>query len=330
MYRLLFALAALYNLAFGAWAALFPHSFFRLFALAPPLYPSIWACLGMVVGLYGLVYMWVAWKPEQGAVLIGIGLLGKLLGPMGWLRAVWLGEWPARTYPIVLCNDLIWWFPFLCYLLRHLRWRRSVMAAACVACNAAACVGLLLVRSGTEAVPDLAERARWIGSATPLWATIWFMWSLASMSLLAFFVAWASHLVQAGGSRIAALGSCLLCALGVVCDLGGEVVNIVWLPEAVYRLAEFVYAADIYRWLSPVTANGLYCLAGLLLNGVAWRSGCLHRPLALLGVGVWTVGLTLTATAILKMYGGMIVAGAAVMTLFLPWAALVGWRLRPG
>ena len=53
LYRLVFAAAATYNVAFGLWAAVWPLSFFAVFDLDPPRYPSIWACLGMVVGLYG-------------------------------------------------------------------------------------------------------------------------------------------------------------------------------------------------------------------------------------------------------------------------------------
>jgi len=45
LYRLTFALAAVYNVAFGLWAGLWPHAFFELFELEPPRYPSLWACL---------------------------------------------------------------------------------------------------------------------------------------------------------------------------------------------------------------------------------------------------------------------------------------------
>ena len=50
---------------------LFPLSFFDLFALPPPRYPAIWACLGMVVGLYGLVYALAARHLERAAPLVG-------------------------------------------------------------------------------------------------------------------------------------------------------------------------------------------------------------------------------------------------------------------
>ena len=84
-FRIIFVLAGCYNLAFGLWAALWPLQFFSLFALCPPRYPAIWACLGMVVGLYGLLYLHAAWKPENGWPIIAVGLLGK----DAWVRSAW-------------------------------------------------------------------------------------------------------------------------------------------------------------------------------------------------------------------------------------------------
>jgi hypothetical protein len=50
-------------------------------------------------------------------VLAAVGLLGKILGPAGWLLTVYRGELPARTFPLILCNDLVWWLPFGWYLI---------------------------------------------------------------------------------------------------------------------------------------------------------------------------------------------------------------------
>src|ERR1700736_135130 len=94
-YRWIFAVAGAYYLGFGLWAGLFPRSFFDVFGLTPPQYPSLWSCLGMVVGVYGILYAQVAWKPEEGALIVAVGLLGKLLGPIGWVVTVANGELPA-------------------------------------------------------------------------------------------------------------------------------------------------------------------------------------------------------------------------------------------
>jgi hypothetical protein len=79
-------------------------------------YPEIFACLGMVVGLYGILYLEVARVPEQGWLLAAVGLMGKILGPIGWLTLVWRGHWPVSTAVLCLTNDLIWWVPFGLYL----------------------------------------------------------------------------------------------------------------------------------------------------------------------------------------------------------------------
>src|SRR5262245_23844304 len=73
-YRIIFTLAGLYNIVFGLWAALAPRAFFWLVDLGEPAHPAIWACLGMVVGLYGLIYLQVAYTDparRSSALLLG-------------------------------------------------------------------------------------------------------------------------------------------------------------------------------------------------------------------------------------------------------------------
>src|SRR6266545_3628775 len=89
---------------------------FRYSGLPLQNYPQIFACLGMVVGLYGVIYLEVARVPERGWLLAAVGLVGKVLGPIGLLRLIWSGSWQASTIVLSLTNDLIWWFPFALYL----------------------------------------------------------------------------------------------------------------------------------------------------------------------------------------------------------------------
>src|SRR5437016_5078647 len=93
LFRSVFATAGAYNIAFGLWAALWPMAFFNWFNLAPLRYPGIWACLGMVVGVYGLLYWYAAWKPDAAWPIIAVGLLGKMLGPIGMVMS-FSDEWP--------------------------------------------------------------------------------------------------------------------------------------------------------------------------------------------------------------------------------------------
>lgn len=70
----------------------------------------------MVVGLYGIIYLEVARIPERGWLLAAVGLVGKVLGPVGVARLIWSGQWPLATAGLCLTNDLIWWIPFAVYL----------------------------------------------------------------------------------------------------------------------------------------------------------------------------------------------------------------------
>jgi hypothetical protein len=115
-HRAVFLVAGLYNLGWGAFSVLDPQWLFSFAGMTLQNYPEIFACLGMVVGLYGILYLEVARVPEQGWLLAAVGLMGKILGPIGWLNLVWRGHWPVSTAVLCLTNDLIWWVPFGLYL----------------------------------------------------------------------------------------------------------------------------------------------------------------------------------------------------------------------
>src|SRR5438067_9699011 len=85
IYQLILTLAAIYNIAFGLWACLWPRAFFNILEMPQPNYPGLWQCLGMVVGLYGVLYAHAARALDQAKLVIAIGLAGKLLGPIGLL-----------------------------------------------------------------------------------------------------------------------------------------------------------------------------------------------------------------------------------------------------
>lgn len=115
-YRRLFIAAGAYNIAWGIWSSIDPQWLFRFARMAPPRYPEVFACLAMVVGLYGFVYFEVARVPERGFVLAAVGLAGKILGPIGLGVLLLRGTWPLRAIVLCLTNDFIWWIPFALYL----------------------------------------------------------------------------------------------------------------------------------------------------------------------------------------------------------------------
>jgi hypothetical protein len=115
-HRVVFLAAGIYNLGWGVFSAVDPQWLFRFADMPLANYPEIFACLGMVIGLYGILYLEVARVPESGWLLAAVGLLGKLLGPIGWLTLVGSGRWPLQTLVLCLTNDVIWWIPFGLYL----------------------------------------------------------------------------------------------------------------------------------------------------------------------------------------------------------------------
>ena len=115
-HRVVFVAAGLYNLAWGVYSALDPQWLFRFSGLPPLNHPAIFACLAMVIGLYGVLYLEVARVPERGFLLAAVGFVGKVLGPIGLLVLIWNGTWPLRSIVLCLTNDFVWWLPFGLYL----------------------------------------------------------------------------------------------------------------------------------------------------------------------------------------------------------------------
>ena len=63
-HRVTFAAAGVYNIVWGLYAVADPQWLFRLAGMPPSNTPQIFACLGMVLGLYGLLYLEVARRPR--------------------------------------------------------------------------------------------------------------------------------------------------------------------------------------------------------------------------------------------------------------------------
>ena len=116
LHRAVFTCAGVYNLVWGGWVAAVPASFYAAAGIPTPSHPEVAGCLGMVIALYGVVYLQVARDPERGAVLAAVGLAGKTIGPIALAAHVVSGDWPASALRITVFNDLIWWLPLAVYL----------------------------------------------------------------------------------------------------------------------------------------------------------------------------------------------------------------------
>lgn len=108
--------AAAYNVLWAAAVILAPEALFLWSGMEPPRYPEIWQCVGMIVGVYGVGYAIAAFDPLRHWPIVLVGLLGKILGPIGFAVALARGVFPPRFAVTILTNDLVWWLPFAAIL----------------------------------------------------------------------------------------------------------------------------------------------------------------------------------------------------------------------
>ena len=334
VYRTVFAVAGVYNLAFGAWAGLWPGAFFRVFQLEAPRYPSLWACLGMVVGVYGLLYLHAARRLDAAGPIIAVGLLGKVLGPAGLLTmAATGGELPARMLSLLVFNDLAWWLPFGMFLLEGTRAGGRLRAAAPWICAGvhllAGAVMAGVLRGGTEVQPSVAGRAAYI-LAHPLgWGPGWAVWMSAAAAVAGFYAWWAARLP----SRRIAAAALVLTGVGLLCDLLGESLYAAWLPwvapevlagsaGAAERFAALQRAGTV---LTGVGANGLYTLAGIALTLGTPSLGGRARAFAF---AVWAAGVALSIAAGVGSTAAMVASSALLFPAFSLLCVVVGRRLN--
>ncbi len=104
--------AGVYNLLWGALTIAQPHLLFDLARIPRTNYPEIWQCVGMIVGVYGIGYLIAARDPRRHWPIVLVGLLGKILGPIGFAAALFKGTFPPLFGLTILTNDLVWWMPF--------------------------------------------------------------------------------------------------------------------------------------------------------------------------------------------------------------------------
>src|SRR5262249_34628317 len=105
-HRATFIAAGIYNIGWGVYSVYDPQWLFRFSGLPLLNHPAIFACLGMVVGLYGIIYFEVARVPERGWLLAAVGLAGKILGPIDLAKLIWSPPRPRSTMLPCLTHTL--------------------------------------------------------------------------------------------------------------------------------------------------------------------------------------------------------------------------------
>ncbi len=114
---LVLRMAALYNILWGAWQIVAPLSFFDVMGMEPINHAMVWQGMGMVIGVYGLAYFWASFDYIRHWPIVAVGLLGKVLGPVGYV----ISDAPASFGYTLITNDLAWWLPFGIMLLHAKR-----------------------------------------------------------------------------------------------------------------------------------------------------------------------------------------------------------------
>lgn len=318
LYRLIFSLAAAYNIGVGLWAVLAPRGFFDIFRLPAPLYPAIWSTLGMVLGLYGLLYGYAALHLDRARPIIAVGLLGKLLGPIGWILAVHAGELPVRTFALIAFDDLVWWLPFAIFLLEGSRAGqriRDLAPYACALVNFVAALMLLAVLNPGLTAPDPAKRVEYVTNHRLIWSLGWLTWIAAAQTLVAFYAWWGSR-VRRPTLAIVAIA---IAATGVGCDISAESLLLGWLPS------DFEAASRLATILTGGAANGLYTIAGIVLT---LATPALPRWLLAWTWAVWAAGIFLSIFSLTGFIAGIAVSTAVLFILFCPWVIALRWQLR--
>jgi hypothetical protein len=125
-----FCAAAIYNVVWGAWVIALPNAYFELIGMPPPSVLPVWQVVGMFVLLWAPAYWWAATFPDRFGHLILLAMIGKVLGPIGYVIGVASGSLPLVFGLTIITNDIIWWPAFGRYLrstaVRHGGWQSFV------------------------------------------------------------------------------------------------------------------------------------------------------------------------------------------------------------
>jgi small multidrug resistance pump len=106
-------LAAVHCTVWGCFVIVSPGRSAAVYGLGQRLTDEwLWQGTGLVIFLLGLGYGIAASDPRRHYVVVLIGLLAKVLGPIGLCWSVYQGAIPPRTLLLLPINDILWWAPF--------------------------------------------------------------------------------------------------------------------------------------------------------------------------------------------------------------------------
>lgn len=104
--------AGVYNIIWGTIVSIYPNELFILADMAPPKYPELFQCIGMMIAVIGAAYLAAGHNPIRHWPIVFAGLLGRILGPIGFIYGYMNGTFTLKASMTILSNDLIWIIPF--------------------------------------------------------------------------------------------------------------------------------------------------------------------------------------------------------------------------
>lgn len=108
--------AAICNIAWGLWLAMSPDLPFA--NLSSVLMPSLLRFAGLTVCLWGVGYAIASLNPLQHWGTVLIGLVGKVVTPVGLIVEMESSSIPSSMILMIFFNYVIWWGPFGLILYR--------------------------------------------------------------------------------------------------------------------------------------------------------------------------------------------------------------------
>lgn len=109
--------AAACSLFSGLYSAAFPELAMSVLKVEPQAGSAeLWRYFGITLCVYGVGYWCASYAPVRHLLIVLVGLLGKILGPIGFLLAARNGILPILPGIVFLVNGLIWSVPFTAVL----------------------------------------------------------------------------------------------------------------------------------------------------------------------------------------------------------------------
>ena len=123
--------AALQCLVWGPFIILAPQQSAVAYGYGtPPRDLFLWQGMGLIISLYGVGYAVAGTAPLRHWLTVLLGLLAKVLGPIGMTWAVLQGQVSPGVLRLIPVHDVIWWLPFAIIVLRGARSLSPASAAA--------------------------------------------------------------------------------------------------------------------------------------------------------------------------------------------------------